>query len=123
MPRSVEITPNNTGRHFIGAGGDTIQRHGAATTLMTGTHGSVGCNWDLADVTRSLNSVSRICGPEAGSGKADILFTNKKGVVVPRGAVDEILKKYKPIVEYPRKGGLYIGKMTLSGFTRQGQAP
>ena len=121
MPKATTITPNASGRHFTGAGGDVIERHGSATTKMTGTKGSVACNWELADVTRSLNSVSLICGAEQGPGKADVLFTNKKGVVVPPGAVEEILQKYKPIAEYSRKGGLYIAEMTLSGFTRQGQ--
>ena len=88
---------------------------------MTGSKGAVGCPWDLADVTRSLNSVSQTCGPEDGNGKADVLFTNKKGVVVPPGMVDKILEMCTPIAEYPRKGGLYIAEMTLSGFTRQGQ--
>ena len=121
MPKSVVISLNTTGKHFTGAGGDLIEKHGTATTSMSGARGAVGCKWDLADVTRSLNSVSQICRPENGPGKADILFNNQRGVVVPPGIVDQILKKVAPIAEYPREGGLYVAEMTLSGFTRQGQ--
>ena len=77
----------------------------------------------MADVTRSLNSVSQICGPQSGPGKADVLFNNRFGVVVPPGIVDEVFAKIKLLAEYPREGGLYVADVSLSGFTRQGQNP
>ena len=51
----------------------------------------------------------------------DVIFTNKKGVVLPAGLLDEILKKHEPVLEYDRGGGLYVTDITLSSFTRQGQ--
>ena len=72
-------------------------------------------------MTKTLNSVSQICGPEKDPPKYDVLFNNEKAVVVPPGIVNEILKKTKPVAQYDREGGLYIAEVTLSGFTRQGQ--
>ncbi len=81
----------------------------------------IRCPWRVADVTRPLHSVSRVTGPEEGDGDHDVLFTNKKCVVVPLG-VEKILATLaiKPVTEYKRKGGLYVAKMKMSGITRQG---
>ena len=75
----------------------------------------------MAGVTRTLNSVSQICGPEKGPAKYDVLFNNEKAVVVPAGIVNAILKKTKPLAQYDREGGLYTAEVTLSGFARQGR--
>ncbi len=121
IPGDTVITPNRTGNNFAGAGGDTIIKHGHCITRMTGTHGPVGCRWQVANVTRPLNSVSKVTGPEDGPGEHDVLFNNKTCFVVPPGVVEEIMKRIKPVAEYPREGGLYVGEMTLSSFQRQGQ--
>ena len=121
IPGSITVEPNTTGRHFSGAGGDTIERFGRATTNMRGKWGEVPCNWEVADVTRTLNSVSQICGPDKGPPKYDVLFNNEKAVVVPPGIVNDILKNVTPVAQYDREGGLYIAEMTPSGFARQGQ--
>ena len=121
IPGDTVITPNRSGNNFVGAGGDTIIKHGHCTTMMTGTHGPVGCRWQVANVTRPLNSVSKVTGPEDGPGEHDVLFNNKTCFVVPPGVVAEIMKRIKPVAEYPREGGLYVGEMTLSSFQRQGQ--
>ena len=82
----------------------------------------MACGWQVADVTRALHSISKVTGPkELEQGHHEVLFTNKKGVVVPPGFVEEILKKVKPILQYEREGGLYLADITLSSFTRQGQ--
>ena len=127
VPSSVRTVPNTTGRHFTGAGGDRIRQIGTCKTLMRDSNGrEIGCQWRVADVTRALHSISRIAGPEDGDGDHDVLFNNKRGVVVPPGTVDKVLlalakQKIKPITEYKRKGGLYVAKMKLSGFARPGQ--
>ena len=121
IPHGTQVEPNHTGTHFTGAGGDTIIKHGKCLTMMKGEHGQVGCNWDVADVTRSLNSVSQVTGDYDGPGEHDVLFNNKTCVVVPPGVVNAILKQLRPIAEYPREGGLYVAEMTMSSFTRPGQ--
>ncbi len=122
VPHGTVIAPNTSGKHFVGAGGDTIIKHGKCTTMMTGAHGPVGCNWQVADVTRPLNSVSQITGSYDGPGEHDVLFNNKTCVVVPPGVVNAILEKIKPIAEYPREAsGLYVADVVMSSFTRQGQ--
>jgi len=120
LPDGVEVVPNDTGTHFTGAGGGRIKRFGSCVTKLSSEHGDVGCGWQLADVTRPLHSVSTVCGPqEHPTGKQDVLFNNKKCVVVPPGIVEEILKRVRPVAQYDRTGNLYVGEMTMSPFRRQ----
>ena len=77
------------------------------------------CDWTLAEVSRPLHSVSKLCGPME-SPKHDVLFNSAKCVVVPQGVVNKILEHIKPLLQYDRKGGLYVKEMNLSGFGRQG---
>ena len=58
-------------------------------------------------------------GP-TGAPKHDILFNAAKGVVVPPGVVDKILDHITPLMQYDRKGGLYVAGMTASDFHRPG---
>ena len=121
IPADVEMTPNTSGRHFSGANNARIERYGTCKTRLESEHGAVGCDWDLADVSRPLHSVSQVTGPEGGPSKTDVLFNNRLCVVVPPGIVDEILKKVKPLAQYNREGNLYLADMTMSAFGRQGQ--
>jgi hypothetical protein len=126
LPCGVKVEPNTTGKHFTGAGGGRIKFHGTCQTKMRDEAGrEVGCQWRSADVTRALNSVSRVTGPEEHpTGHHDVLFNNKRSVVVPPGTVEKILAKLSPkevVTEYKRRGGLYVAKMNLSGFARQGR--
>ena len=57
---------------------------------------------------------------EHPTGHHDVLFTNKTSFVVPPGAVAEIIKKYKPIAEFPREGNRYLAELELSSFAGQG---
>ncbi len=120
LPCDASPEPNTTGRHFVGANNTRIEKFGSCKTKLVSEHGAVGCDWMLADVSRPLHSVSTITGPEDGPPKQDFLFNNRRGVVVPPGIVDEILKKIAPITEYKREGNLYIGEFKMSSFTRQG---
>ena len=66
--------------------------------------------------------MSTVCGPQDHpTGKQDVLFNNKKCVVMPPGVVEEILQKYRPVAQYDRSGNLYVGEMTMSPFRRQEQ--
>ncbi len=121
IPGDVEVKPNTTGNNFTGAGGSSIERYGTCKTLLESDHGAVGCNWDVADVTRPLHSVSQVTGPADKPAKTNVLFSNTTCVVVPPGIVEEILKHVKPIAEYKREGNLYIAEMSMSAFGRRGQ--
>ncbi len=121
LPHDAEPKPNDTGRHFVGANNTTIERYGTCETILETPLGAVGCNWDLADVTRPLHSVSTVTGPIEGPGKQDVLFNNRLCVVVPPGVVDKILETIKPVMKYDREGNLYVAEMEMSTFRRQGQ--
>ena len=121
LPCDASPEPNTTGRHFVGANNARIEKFGTCKTKLESEHGAVGCEWQLADVSRPLHSVSKITGPEYGPPKQDVLFTNRKCVVVPPGIVDEILKRVTPVTEYTRTGNLDLGEFKMSSFARHGQ--
>ena len=123
IPKNSRIEPNVSGLHFTDAGGGTIVKHGQAMTLMKGSRGPVGVKWSVAEVARTLQSVSQTTGPAEGEGQFDVLFNNKTAIVVPSGVVAEITSQAKtPIyAEYARRGGLYVAETKMSGFARQGQ--
>ncbi len=119
LPSSVKIEPTITGKHSSAAGGDVIEKSGECMTTLEGQHGRVGCKWNVAEVTRPLHSVSQITGPADGDGKCDILFNNKRCVVVPPGVLEAVMKQIgEPIAEYQREGNLYLGSFTMSDFVR-----
>ena len=69
-----------------------------------------------------LHSVSQITGPADGDGNMDVLFNNKRCVVVPPGVVEAVMKQLgEPIAEYERDGNLYLSTFTMSDFVRPGQ--
>ena len=122
IPAGIKVVPNQSGKHFSGAGGEVIEKYGECVTSIEGTHGKVGCRWNLVEVTRPLHSVSQIAGPADGDGTADVLFNNKRCVVVPPGVLDAVMKQLgKPIAEYERDGNLYLSNFTVSDFIRPGQ--
>ncbi len=105
LPAGAEPSGNPQGKHFVGANNSEIKRYGHCDTLLTGASlpREVTCRWQVADVTRPLNSVSQVCGPPEGTGDQDVLFNNRKCVVVPPGIVDEILKRVTPVAQYDRE--------------------
>ena len=109
------------GDHFTGAGGEHIERFGEVDTVLTGSHGAAACAWDCADVSRALHSIAKVTGPEHGEGVHEVLFTNRRAVVVPAGFVESILQRTTPVLEYNRVGNLYLAEVKLSSFARQGQ--
>ena len=99
-----------------------IEKFGECVTSLESRHGKVGCRWNLADVTRPLHSVSQIAGPADGEGHHDVLFNNKRCVVVPPGVLDAVMKQLgEPIAEYERDGNLYLSTFTMSNFVRPDQ--
>ncbi len=120
LPSDAQPKPNETGKHFAGVNNTRIEKFGTCCTTLEGDHGEVDCDWQLADVTRPLHSLSTIAGPPEGTGKQDVLFNNRVCVVVPPGIVDAILKKVKPVAQYNRQGNLYVAKMKMRSFGRQG---
>jgi len=121
LPSGVEVSENTTGKHFSGAGGSIIKKYGSCSTMNQTKGGNkLGARWQVADVTRPLNSVSETCGPIDGPGTQDVLFTNKRCYVVPPGIVEQIMKTTKSVVEYDPTGGLYLADIEMSSFPRQG---
>ena len=121
LPPSVVCSPNTTGRHFTGANNSHIENYGSAETILQDpqTKTRSGCRWKLADVVRPLHAVVKVTGT-VEEPKQDVLFTAGKAVVVPAGVVEQVLKTIKPLMQYNREGDLYIAKLTMSGFPRQG---
>ena len=122
LPSGVVITPNDSGKHFSGAGGEIIEKYCECVTNMTTKTGNdIGCGWNAADVARPLHAVSQVTGPaDHATGKHDVLFNNKRCVVVEAGVVERLLLSIKPIAEYTREGNLYLADMILSPFDRPG---
>ena len=121
LPPSVICSPNTTGRHFTGANNSHIENYGSAETILQDPQTKIrsGCKWKLADVVRPLHAVVKITGTKEEP-KQDVLFTAGRAVVVPAGVVEQILKTVRPLMQYNREGDLYIAKLTMSGFPRQG---
>ena len=107
-------------KHFSGAGGEVIEKFGECVTNLESIHGTVGCRWHVADVTRPLHSVSQITGAYDGDGEHDILFNNKRSVVVPPGVVEAVMGHIDAVAEDHRDGNLYLSDFTVSDFVRQG---
>ena len=122
LPEDVEFEPNETDKHFVGANDSRIERYGKCKTTLSGKRGEVGCDWDMADVTRPLHSVAKVTGPKVGPAKQDVLFDNERCYVVQPGVVKAIMRHLSAVAEYEREGNLYLADMTVSRFTRPGQA-
>ena len=120
LPSDAVYEPNEDNKHFVGANDSFIERYGSCKTIMSSPHGDVGCNWQMAAVSRALHSVGIVAGPKGGPGKQDILFNNEKCYVVAPGIVAKIMEHCKAVAEYDREGDLYIGEMTMESFHRQG---
>ena len=108
---------SRNGCHFVSASGDRMKNRGEAKlklndpragTILTST-------FQVADVTRALYSVSKMCDEGCV-----VTFTATEGVVTKDGKV---------VAKFVREGGLYVAEMQIMGraddtkpspFTRQG---
>ena len=116
------MTPEGpSGPPFSNASGGAIEKFGKVATLLENSDTKVGCGWTACEATRPLRSVSKVSGPEDGPGLRGVMFKKRIGVVMPPGLVDLLPKHIKPVARYPRRGGLYVGDLEMSGFTRLGQ--
>ena len=80
----------------------------------------MGCGWTACAVTRPLQSVSKIAGPEDGPGVQDVMFNNRIGVVMQPGLLGILHTHVEPVAKYPRRGNLYVGDFNVSSFQRPG---
>ena len=64
--------------------------------------------------------MSQIAGPYEGDGNHDILFNNRRCVVVPPGVVEAVMGHVDAVAGYHRDGNLYLSDFTVSGFERGG---
>jgi len=98
---AVEESPNSKiGRNFVAANGGKIRNHGQSTVRMKTKNGMrVASTFQVADVTRPLYSVSKLC--DAGY---DVAFSKTEGLVTKDGKV---------IHRFHREGGLYVCEMHI----------
>ena len=128
FPKKVKVVPPPPGtKDFVGAGGDSIKRHGKVELVMEpieqDADGCIGQVMEVADVTRPLHSLSQVADTDK-----ELLFTKHECVVVPAGALSRFLKGVKVFSRYKRQGGLYTAKFKVRGrgpkpkptFRRQG---
>ena len=104
---AIEKPANGKIKNFVGAGGDTIKNHGSAKVVLEQENGKqVTSTFQVADVCRALHSVSTICDNDH-----EVLFIKGSATVVPGGSLSRYLSEVKHLAAYPRRGGLYVGKM------------
>ena len=105
------------GQNFVGAGGHKMPNKGQVTLQMLAPNGTamdeqISTIFQVADVTRPLWSVSKVC--DSGY---KVLFDKDSATIL-----DESMT---PVCAFQRQGGLYVARMRLrnpkwSGFSRQG---
>ena len=103
MGFKLEESPGSrAGRSFIAANGSKIQNLGQVGLRMRNGQGPVFRSmFQIADVTRPLYSVGRIC--DAG---CTVTFNKAKATVVKDG---------KTIATFDRQGGLYLADLEILG--------
>jgi hypothetical protein len=91
---------SRNGRHFIAANGDRMANQGEAELNMVAPGGrTVKSTFQIADVTRALFSVSKMCDEGC-----EVHFTQTEAIVTKGGKV---------ITRFAREGGLYCVEMQL----------
>ncbi len=98
----------------MGAQGTGIDHYGKARVILetlTGQH--IGNVFQVMNVCRPLHAVSEIT--DTGH---DMLFTKRGAVVVPEGVFNAVLAACEIVAKYPRKGGLYVAKMTAKAASQ-----
>ena len=112
-----ESRGSRAGQHFVCAGNKRIPNQGQVTLGLKGLNGAktIKSTFQVADVTRPLWSVGRICDEGFR-----ITFDDKKAEVIDQ--------KGQVVCTFDRQGGLYLSKLKLKnpnlkrGFQRQGPA-
>ena len=107
------------GQNFVGAGGHRMANKGQVTLHLMAPNGvgdgeeKISTVFQVADVTRPLWSVSKVC--DAGY---DVRFSKKQATILDEHG--------QPVCVFERQGGLYVARMRLRnpkyrGFSRRGQ--
>ena len=98
---AIEESPNSkAGRNFVAANGGKITNHGQSTVRMKTPKGRrVTSTFQVAQVTRPLYSVSKLCDNGYG-----VAFTSSEGVVSKGNEVIHVFK---------REGGLFVAEMVI----------
>ena len=104
---------SRAGRHFVAANGHRIRNEGEVRARFKdlGADSTYDSVVQVADVSRPLFSVSRLCDKGA-----KVIFDKHEGRVIKNGRV---------VSRFPRQGGLYVANLNIddspaSGFTGQG---
>jgi hypothetical protein len=95
----TESANSRANRNFVAANGGKIKNHGQATVRGKVKGRRIASTFQVADVTRPLYSVSKLC--DAGY-KVD--FTKEEATVLRDGKI---------IHRFPREGGLYVAEMSI----------
>jgi len=91
---------SKSGKHFVAANGGRILNLGETVlNLMDEKGGKLRSNFQIAEVSRMLYSVSQIC--DAG---CEVKFNKNEGLVQKDG---------RTLARFPRKGGLYVLTTTM----------
>ena len=97
------------GAHFVDAGGNRIQNQGESQLHMLEPGGkTIKSTFQVADVTRALYSVSKICDEGC-----EVYFTATEAVVTKNGVV---------VTKFGREGGLYCAEMQIKDEPGNGDA-
>ena len=101
----VPSAGSRNGRHFVAANGDRMRNRGEARLKLAdpkaGT--TIHSTFQVADVTRALYSVSKMCDEGCV-----VTFTESEGTVTKDGQV---------VARFVREGGLYVAEMEIIGST------
>jgi len=110
----VESANSRANKNFVAANGGKIKNHGEAVVKMKNHNGRrVASTFQVAQVTRPLYSVSKLC--DAGY---KVEFEAHEA---------RVIKNNKVAHTFPREGGLYVAEMSVgdepaSTFVGQGAA-
>ena len=119
VPSNVTRFKGPNMEDFKGAGGDGIKNYGKAQVEIVQEDGTcVDCDLNVAAVTRALHSTGVICDTSK-----EVLFTRGEATVVPAGALSRYLCAVQRLMEYKRKGGLYVAKIKVRRRKNQPEKP
>ena len=119
VPSNVTLIRSPNMKNFKGAGGDGIKNYGKAEVECVQEDGTrVNCDLNVAGVTRALHSTGVICDTQK-----EVLFTQGEATVVPAGSLSRYLGAVQRLMEYKRKGGLYVAKIKVRRRGSQSEKP
>ena len=101
----VPSSGSQRGQYFVAANGEHIHNEGKTSTEMHvprggGSDGRLGCDFQIAKVSRPLMSMSKICDKGL-----QVLTTKKSAVVMTEAG--------QVVAEFDRVGGLYVASVRM----------